>query len=172
MCACIQQTPVMTVGRGRFLVAVVFDVPDVVLACPISSVFIYSPFLWLSHSWWPTHRCRVDCPCFLFLPRAVLSCRFRMAFFFSLRALSKQSESSKQCPTLQPYVKFAANVGAQLCKSNSCLNHFVTHSRRGAFDATDLGQWKRFDDLCSEIGRSSIRTKLIERTTRSGKDTR
>ena len=161
----------MTVGQGRFLVAVVFDVPDVVLACPISSVFIFSPFLWLSHSWWPTHRCRVDCPCFLFLLRAALVAPLEWLSFFSLLARYERNESNKQCPTLQTFVKFAANVGVQLCKRNSCSHHFVTHSRRGAFDSTDHGQWKRFDDLCSEIGRSSIRTKLIERSSRSGEGT-
>ena len=47
-----------------------------------------------------------------------------MAFFLSCRSLSEQSEFDKQCPTLQPPVKFAMSVGAQLCKSNSCLKHF------------------------------------------------
>ena len=81
-------------------------------------------------------------------------------FFFSLLALSEQSESSKQCPTLQPYVKFAANVGAQLCESNSCLKRLVMLAFRGAFDSTDHEHCKRSTLVATEESPSTFPSHL------------
>ena len=57
--------------------------------------------------------------------------------FFSVAALFEPSASSKQRQTLHPFVKFAAIVGAQLCKGNCCLIHGFMFSDRGDVDSTD-----------------------------------